>query len=231
MRSASHQSRYMRHIDHQFGADLIGDLPHAGEINHAGVGTASADNHFGTLAYRDLLHLVIVDGFRIFTHAVRNDLVHLAGEVQRMPVREMASVGQIQTHHCVARLQQRHISGHIGLRTRMRLDIHMVRAKDLFGPVTCQSLDHISKLASAVIALAWITLSVLVGKDRACGLEHRHADKVLRGNQFQTIMLAVSFVPNSLGNLRIGFRHGTGHPVILHDNEILLEMRPRGWGC
>jgi len=29
-----------------------------------------------------------------------------------------------------------------------------------------------------------------------------------------------------LGNLRIRFRQRAGHPVILHDTEILLEMRP-----
>src|SRR5579864_2156108 len=35
-------------------------------------------------------------------------------------------------------------------------------------------------------------------------------------------MLAVGFISNRLRNLRIGFRERTGHPVILHDNEILL---------
>src|SRR6476661_4299934 len=35
-------------------------------------------------------------------------------------------------------------------------------------------------------------------------------------------MLAVGFIGNSLGDLRIGFRERTGHPSILHDNEILL---------
>jgi hypothetical protein len=34
-------------------------------------------------------------------------------------------------------------------------------------------------------------------------------------------MLAVGFIGNSLGDLRIGFRERTGHPSILHDNEIL----------
>src|SRR5437868_15365548 len=35
-------------------------------------------------------------------------------------------------------------------------------------------------------------------------------------------MLAVGFIGNRLGNLRIGFSQSAGHPVILHNNEILL---------
>jgi hypothetical protein len=61
----------------------------------------------------------------------------------------------------------------------MRLDIGMLRAEELFGPLTRQTLNNISKLAAAVITLAGISLSVLVGKDGARSLQDCHADKVL----------------------------------------------------
>jgi hypothetical protein len=61
----------------------------------------------------------------------------------------------------------------------MRLDIGMIGAKDLFGALARQILDDISKLAAAVIAFPWVSLSVFVGKNRAGSLQDSHADKVL----------------------------------------------------
>src|ERR1041385_6425133 len=106
MHTSRNQARDMRHVDHEFSADFVGYPPHAGKIDDAGVSAESADNHFWAFANRDLLHLVVIDGFSVFAHAIRNDLVHLAGEVQRMAVREVSTVSEVQTHDGVAWLQE-----------------------------------------------------------------------------------------------------------------------------
>src|ERR1051326_800651 len=91
MRASSYQAGDVRHIDHEFGTDFVGYLPHPRKIDDAGVSASSADNHFGTLANGDLLHLVIINGFSVFAHAISNDLVHLAGKGQRMTMGEVAT--------------------------------------------------------------------------------------------------------------------------------------------
>jgi hypothetical protein len=96
-----------------------------------------------------------------------------------MAVREMAPMGEVETHDGIARLQERHISGHVCLRAGVRLHVGMLRAEKLHGPVTRQGFYHISKLAAAIVAFARISLRILIGKDRSLRFQDRHADKVL----------------------------------------------------
>ena len=56
-------------------------------------------------------------------------------------------------------------------------------------------------LAAAVVTLAGISLGILVREYRAGGLEHRFADKIFRGDQFQALVLAAGFVVDGGGNL------------------------------
>ena len=46
----------------------------------------------------------------------------------------------------------------------MRLDVYMLSTEKLLGSVDSELLDDVDILASAVITLSRITLSVLVGK-------------------------------------------------------------------
>ena len=90
----------------------------------------------------------------------------------------------------------------------MRLHVGVLGAEELLGAVARQVLDHVGELASAVVALAGIALGVLVGEDRAGGFQHGFADKVLRGDQLQTFVLAALFVLDGLRDLGINFRQG-----------------------
>ncbi len=87
----------------------------------------------------------------------------------------------------------------------MGLHVRVLRAEQLFGAVTRQVFDNVRELASAVVALAGISLGIFIREYRARGFEHRFADKILRGNQLQTLVLAAGFVVDGSGNLRIGF--------------------------
>ena len=80
-------------------------------------------------------------------------------------MREVAAVGQVQSENSVARLQDGRIGLHVGLRSRMGLHIGVLCAKKLLGAVAGQVLDYISKLAPAVIALAWVAFGIFIGED------------------------------------------------------------------
>src|ERR1700694_6082770 len=95
-----------------------------------------------------------------------------------MAMSEVASMGQVQAKYGIARLQQRHESGHVGLRAGMWLDIGMLCAKKLAGPVACHVLHDVGKFATPIISLARIPFRVLTCEHRAHGLKHSLADKV-----------------------------------------------------
>src|SRR5207253_10298174 len=102
----------------------------------------------------------------------RDDLVCLAGEIQRVPMRQVPAMSEIQSKYRVAGLQHGRISGLIGLRSRVRLYVGILRAKKFLGPLARQFLPHVGKLASAVIALAGIPFRIFVGEYGPGSLKH-----------------------------------------------------------
>ena len=61
MRAAGDQAGEMRHVDHQDGADRVGNLAEAAEIKDARIGRTTGDDHLGPVLAGQLLHLVEVD--------------------------------------------------------------------------------------------------------------------------------------------------------------------------
>ena len=47
MRAAGDQAGEMRHVDHQDGANRVGDLAEAPEIENARIGRPTGDDHLG----------------------------------------------------------------------------------------------------------------------------------------------------------------------------------------
>ena len=111
---------------------------------------------------------------------------------------------EVEAKDGIARLQQRHVRGRVGLRAGVRLHVRVLCAEKLFRAVAGEVLDHVGEFAPAVVALAGIALGVLVGEDSAGGLENGAADEVLRGDHLQAFVLADDFVANLFGNLRVG---------------------------
>jgi hypothetical protein len=136
MNAASHQASEMSHVDDKKGANLICDLPHAGEVDDSGVGAASGNDEFGLFLLGNRLELVVVDPLRLFLHAIKRRSVEFAGEAQLMPVSQMASMGQVKTQDGVARVDDSHVGGCVGLRTGVGLHVCVLSAKELFSAVS-----------------------------------------------------------------------------------------------
>jgi hypothetical protein len=135
--------------------------------------------------------------------AIRDDLVQLAREVQRMAVRQVAAVREVHPEDRVAGREQREVGGHVGLRARMGLHVGMFGAEQRPRAGDRQRLDLVVPLTAAVVATARVALGVLVGEDGACRLHDRFADEVLRRDQFQPVVLACSLAGERAGNVRI----------------------------
>src|SRR5271157_2850376 len=216
MRPAGYQTSEVRHVHQVERAHFVGNLPHSDEIDESRIGAAAANDELRPLALGNTFQIVIIDGLSLLGYAVGNDLVGLAGKVQRMPVTEVTAVREIQAEDRVSRLNDRGIGRHVGGRSRMRLHVGVLGAEELFRAIACQVLDHIGEFASAVITLAGIALGVLVGEDRACRLKHRFAHKILRGDQLQAFVLAPLFVFDRQRNVRINFRQRPLHRIYVH---------------
>jgi hypothetical protein len=103
----------------------------------------------------------------------------------------------------VAGLQQGHEHRLVGLRARVRLDVGVAGAEQLLGPLDGERLDLVDEFAAAVVALARIALGVLVGQDRALGLQHRLGDDVFRCDQFDLVLLTTQLQTDPIEDVAV----------------------------
>ena len=203
MRAAGDEAGEMRHVDHQIGADLVGDLAEAAEIDDARIGRAAGDDHLGPMLLGEPLDLLHVDEVVVAAHAIGHDLEPAARHVDRRAVGEMAAGGEVEPHEGVAGLHQRHEHFGIGGGAGMRLHVGEGAAEQLGHPLDRQPLGDVDELAAAVIALARQAFGILVGQHRALRFEHGAADDVLRRDQLDLVALAAELERDGIGDLRI----------------------------
>ena len=93
----------VRHVDHQQRADLVGDLPEAGEVELAGVRRPARQQQLRPRLAGDAGDLVHVDQAALAVDLVGHHLVQAPGDVQAHAVGEVAPVGQREPHDRVSR--------------------------------------------------------------------------------------------------------------------------------
>ena len=140
----------VRHVDEQNRADRIGDLAQPRKIDDARIGRRAGGDH-GRLHFLGLfLQRVIIDLLGLLAHAVLRDGVKLAGEIRRMAVSEMAAVREIHRQNLVARFQHRKIDRHVRLRAAVRLDVHVLAAKQSLRAINRQLFGRIDIFTAAI---------------------------------------------------------------------------------
>ena len=179
MLAGRHQPREVRHVHDEVGAHRVGDLAEAHEVELARVGRPAGEQQLGLVLLRQARDLVHVEPGVLPAHAVRDDVVQPPREVELHAVREVAAVVELHAHDPVARLEQRVVDGRVGLRAGVRLHVGVLGAEDLLRALDGEPLRNVHVLAAAVIALARITLRVLVRQHRALAVEHRLRNEVL----------------------------------------------------
>ena len=120
----------------------------------------------------------------------------------------MAAGGEIEAHEGVAGLQQRQKHRLVHLAAGVRLHVGEIRAEQFFGAIDRERLGDVDPFAAAVIARARIAFGVFVGHHRALRFQHRAADDVFRGDQFDLMALPAEFAFDRGGDFRIGLGQG-----------------------
>ncbi len=114
----------------------------------------AGDDDLGTLAQRDLAHLVEVDALVGLGDAVRDEVVQLAARVDRRAVREVTALVELHPEHRVARVEKRQVHGHVRVGACVRLDVGVIGAEQRLRSLTSEVFDFVDHLVTAVVALA-----------------------------------------------------------------------------
>jgi hypothetical protein len=210
MHAGRDQTGDMRDVGKEVRADAPGDLTHAREVDHAGVRARPDGDHLRLLARGDGGEFVVVEQAVVLAHAILRKTVELAGKIRRIAVGEVAAVAEVHAQDLVAGLQHRGVDREIGLGAGVRLHIGVIGAEELLRALDREVLDFVDLLATAVPALAGITLRVLVRQHAALGLEHRGIGEILRRDQLDVALLAGELAGDRGVDFRIEGAEGSG---------------------
>src|ERR671912_2564781 len=119
----------------------------------------------------------------------------------------MSAMGEVHGQDLVAWVDERCVGGLVGLASRVGLHVDVLSPEEPLGPLDGDVFDLVYLLAAAVVALAWIALSVLVRKDRALRRQDRRRGEVLARDKLDSRALAFQFAVERVLYLRI---HGLG---------------------
>jgi hypothetical protein len=158
------QTREVRHVDHEVGADTVGDGAEMGEVDGAAVRRTAGYDDLGPVFHSELLKPVIVDDLVLPAHRVGDRPEPHARLVDRLAVREVAAGVEIHAHEGVARLHQRHEHRLVGLRARVRLHVCPSAIEQRLGPLDRQDLDLVDIFAAAIVAATRIAFGVFIGE-------------------------------------------------------------------
>jgi hypothetical protein len=162
---------------------------------------------------REALQFVVIDALVFTAHAVGDHVISLAGEIERMPVREVAAVSQVQTHHRVTGRADGRISRLVRLRAGVRLHVGVLGPEDFPGALAGKLLDHIGEFAASVITFPGVSFRVFVGEDAGGRFQNCFRSEVLAGDQLELRMLARDFPLDGVIDFRVGFGQRPRHSV------------------
>ena len=113
------------------------------------------------------LDLVVIDKFGFGINTVGDDVVILAREINGRTMGKVTTMVEGKAQHGIAQVDQRLIGGKVGVSARMRLHVGKLAVEQLASALDCQIFNDVDLFAAAIIALARIAFSILVGKHSA----------------------------------------------------------------
>ena len=151
------------------------------------------------------LHFIVVDCLRVPVHAVRDELVQVAGEVDRSAVGQVAPLVQLHPHYRIPGFQQSEVHRHVGLGSAVGLDVGVLRAEEFLGPLDCQGFHNVHVFAATVVAAARVAFGVLVVHHPGLGLENSLAGVIFGSDEDYTVPLPRVLLLNCPGNFGVLF--------------------------
>src|SRR5580704_18448903 len=108
MYSRRYESSDVCHIDEEKTAAALGNFRDAREVDDSRIRTRPCDDHLGLMLAREPVDFVVIDCLRFLGHSIGDELVGLAGEIERMPVSKMPAVSEIHSKNGRAGFERCH---------------------------------------------------------------------------------------------------------------------------
>jgi hypothetical protein len=144
----------------------------------------------------------------------------------------MAAVGEVHPENRISVLTGCQKDGHIGLASRVGLDVGVLGTEEFTGSLDGGPFDDICKFTSPIVAATRVALGILVGEDGSGGFQDGLGDEVLGGDQFEPFVLAVRLLTNGFVDEGIDFleraRAWIGHSQFLAFGSPLLPVKREG---
>ena len=112
---------------------------------------------------------------------------------------------QVQTHKAIAGLQHSQQHGSVSLCTGVGLHVGIFGTEQLANAVDGQLLHLVHHLATAIVSVAGVALSIFVGQVATHSFHDLVTYKVLTGNELNALQLALVLLLNQLENLIVSF--------------------------
>ena len=202
MQTGSNQTGNVSHVNEQVCANLVSDLAELCEVDHTGICGSTGDDHLGLVLVSQLTDLVIVD-VAVGVHTVGDHLIVQAGEVDGAAVGQVTAVVQVHAHDHIADVAQGLEDSVVCGSTGVGLNVCVVSTEQLLHAVDGDVLHHVHALAAAVVTLAGVTLSVLVGQDGGSCCQNGLADEVLGSDQLDVSALTIILSTDCVADLSV----------------------------
>jgi hypothetical protein len=212
------QPRDVRHVDQEIGADRIGDLAKAGEVDDTRIGGCAGDDQLRPVLDREPLDLLEIEEPVLAPDAVLHGREPLAGHGGLRAMGQVPAGVERHAEDDIARATERELDGAVGLCARVGLHVHEGAVEELLCPFDGQRLGDVDVLAAAVVAATGVTLGVFVGEHRALGLENRARDDVLGRDQLDLVLLPAQLAADRGEQIRIrlgeaGLKEAAAHRI------------------
>ena len=154
----------MCHVDHKQCSHLVGNLTHTLVIPLTAICRTTTDDKLWLVLDGKSFHLVIIHSSCLLVEVISHRAIQNSGCVDSRTMREVTAVCKVEAHECVSWLKhcEQHCS--IGLCARVRLNIGIFSAEEFANSVDSKLFHLVNNAATAVVALAGITLGILVGE-------------------------------------------------------------------
>ena len=118
---------------------------------------------------------------------------------------EMSSLTEGHAENCVTRFKQGMIDCHVRLGTGMWLDIDVFSTEECFRAFNRERFNIVHKLASVIVTLAGVALSVFIGEDTALDFHNSATCVVLGWDQHERILLTFQVIGGDFNDLWVDF--------------------------
>ena len=193
----------VRNVSHGEGANFVGDFLEALPVEVAAVGRETGEDHLRLFAESDFANLFHVDAASFLIDFVLHEVVKHTREVHRMAVRKVSTVVELEAEDLVTRLKNGKVNSSVCRRTGKRLDIHVVATKELLATFDSEGFHLVDNFVTAVVTLAHITFTVLVGQHGAHGFHDGLGGVVFGSDELDAVFLAFGFFLNDVVDFRI----------------------------